>query len=505
VEYRANKFIDLAENLVDTHQDALNHALEGKNFVSDGEVDRIYNIIKAYMPKIRPVFENICENCPAYLASQRLQNSIGRNHGLDMSGATDEVIDFIITLSRQSEPVKSRVFLMAIADFSTLYCKLTAGGRLNADDRIRRGLKALLQGLDRMIYVGSGVFLFFFEKAAESYVIPKKQAILDTVFGLVGEKAGGHAAPGAVLGTAAAEGAGLIDVAFHGNVDLEKHMKRAIDALAEAQPRGLDGAAGAVNHPGFDQITRQLTFHYAPVWDARACAVSLYQLESLREIEPGVFLRGEDVLTRKRGDEFHYRFQLYKLNHGFSTVLTQESQPGAIGRTPSLLVPFSLESVTGVPADQFESDIHDIFGFHSGDRLVVMLKDIGESLPRNLFIRVIAALKKRKVRLFCKAPFTHSYFNLLANVEGMAVCFDVNDVLKFGFEIDVVEHLIQEFARYAKARHVQPMITSVDASTISGIAYKAGYYHIAGKVVGETRPTMNPVTDVPASRILLKS
>lgn len=87
----------------------------------------------------------------------------------------------------------------------------------------------------------------------------------------------------------------------------------------------------------------------------------------------------------------------------------------------------------------------------------------------------------------------------------MAACLDVNDVLKFGFEIDIVEHIIQEFSRYAKTHHVQPMITHVDASTISGIAYKSGYSYIAGKVVGETRPSMSPVMELPASRILLKS
>ncbi len=332
VEYRANKFVDLAESLVDTYQDALDHALIGKKFVSDNEIRRIYNIIKTYMPKIQPVFENICETCPAYVASQKLQKSVGQNRAIDMSAAAYEVIDFIITLSKQNDPVKNRVFLMAIADFSNLYCRLAPGGRVNADERIRKALKHQIHRSDRMIYVGSGVFLFFFEKSVESDVIPKKQAILETVFGLVGESGG-------LQGGAAAEGANLMELAFRTDFDIEKHMKQAIDSLADARPRALEGSAGAVNHPGFDVIASQLSFHYTPVWDARTSCVSLYQMETLREIEPGVFLRGADILTRKRGDEFHYRFQLHKINQGFSALLSQDGQQGMIGRPPSLLIP----------------------------------------------------------------------------------------------------------------------------------------------------------------------
>ena len=118
---------------------------------------------------------------------------------------------------------------------------------------------------------------------------------------------------------------------------------------------------------------------------------------------------------------------------------------------------------------------------------------------------MLSILKKRKVKLFCNLAFSHSYFPLLSAVEGMVACLDVRDVLKFGFEIDIVENILQEFARHAKTRHVQPMITHVDSSTLSGIAYKSGYAYIAGKVVGETRASMSPVTEVPASRILLKS
>ena len=498
MEHRADKFVELAETLVGTYQDALDHALAGKNFVSDSEVKRIYNVIKTYMPKVIPVFDNICEGCPSYIMSHKIQKSSNNSRDIDMSSTASEAIDFIITLSRQSQPVKNRVFLMAIADFSTLYCKLPTGARLNADDRIRKELKHLIEGSDRMIYVGSGVFLFFFEKATEPDIIPKKQAILETVFGLVGEKGG-------LQSTTGPEDSSLIDVAFRTDFDIEKHMRHAIDSLADTHPRTVKGAAGAANHPGFDLIASQLSFHYAPVWDARTSTVSLYRLETLREIEAGVFLHGADVLTRKQADEFHYRLQLHKINHGFSTLLSQETQLGMIGRPPSLLVPFSLESASGVSGDQFEQDIHDIFGFHGGDRLIILLCDISEHMARNLLIRIVSTLKKRKVKMFCKLPFTHTYFNLLANIEGMAACLDIDDVLKFGFDIDIVEHMIQEFARYAKARHVHPMISHVDVSTMSGIAYKSGFSYIAGKVVGETRPSMNPVMDVPASRILLKS
>ncbi len=505
MEHRARKFIDLAENLIDTYQDALSHAMENKNFVSDNEMRRIYDVIKAFMPKAAPAFENICINCPSYIYGNRLQGSIGRSAGIDMSSAADDVIDFIITLSRQSDPVKSRVFLMSIADFSNLYCRLTVSGRHNADDRIRKGLKHMIHGGDRMIYVGSGVFLFFFEKTNGEDIIPKKQAILESVFGLVGEKREVRSPRGSASGGAADDGPSLVDVAFQTDFDIEKHMKRAIATLADTHPRSPDGAASAVNHPGFETIANQLTFHFAPVWDARTSSVSLYQLETLREIEPGVFLHESDVLTRRQNDEFHYRLQLYKINHGFSTILSQEAQQGSIGLTPKLMIPLSFENFTGISADQFESDIHDIFGFHSGDQLILMLTDISEQMPRNLLIKIITSLKKRKVSVFCRIPFCHCYFNLLSNIEGLAAYLDVRDVLKFGFEIDIVEHVIQEFAHYAKSRHVLPMIAHVDSSTISGIAYKSGYAYIAGKVVGETRASMNPITSLPASRILLKS
>ncbi len=470
MEHRANKFIDLVENVVDTYQDALTHSLENKNFVSDGEVRRIYDVIKSYMPKATPVFENICANCPSYIYGNRFQSTVGDGSGIDMTGTTDEVTDFIITLLHQADPVKNRVFLMAIADFSNLYCHLTAGGRINADERIRRGLKLLVQGGDRMIYVGSGVFLFFFEKANPDYVVSKKKAILDAVFGLVGEKRQGLGSHGKSPSGMTDENSNLIDTAFQTDFDIEKHMKRAIDTLADAHPRSLENAAGAASHAGFERITNQLTFHFAPVWDARTNSVSLYQLETLREIEPGVFLHGADVLTRKQNDEFNYRLQIYKLNFGFSTILANESEHSAIGLMPRLMIPLSLENLGGISADQFESDINDIFGFHCGDQLTLLISDISEQMPRNLLVRIVASLKKRRIGMFCTIPFNHYYFNLLSNIDGMTACLDIKDILKFGFENDVVERMIKEFGHYAKSKHVLSMITHVDSSIISGFA-----------------------------------
>ena len=499
MEHRAEKFIELSENLIDTYGDALCQALEGRNFVTDTEIKRIYSIVKLYMPKLRPVFESVCETCPSLMLAARAEHAFENSRGIDLSSQVDEVFDFLTFLIHQNDTLRNRIFLMSVADCSSLYCTLTPNGRSYADDRLRKGLARLIRPPERMLYIGSGVFLFIFEKAADSQTITRKQAILEMVFSLVGEKAGTASGSAPHGGTAA-----TLDSAFHAEFDVDEHMRRTISTLTAGHPADAR-SGGSSGRADFRAICQQLTFHYAPVWDARTCMVAIYRQEAMREIEPGVFLRGRDVLTRKRNDEFHYQYQIHKLNHAFSALLEMEGLAGAVGRLPSLLIPFSLDQFDTMEPERLESDIYDTFGHHESDRLILCLEDINERMPRNLFIKMVGILKKRMPRIFCKVPLTHEYLGILSRIDGMTVCLDVTDVLNFGFETTMIDAMIQEFSRCAKARRLSALISHVDTSVVSGIAYKAGYAFISGKVVGETRPMIGQVAELPASRILMKS
>ena len=93
----------------------------------------------------------------------------------------------------------------------------------------------------------------------------------------------------------------------------------------------------------------------------------------------------------------------------------------------------------------------------------------------------------------------------MAKIEGVVWTIDVNTLLGLGFDVAIVETLVREFSSRVAARRGQAMIFNVDNSVIAGVAYKAGYQYLSGKVVGVEKGTVDLATKIPVSRILLKS
>jgi hypothetical protein len=507
MEYRSAKFLQLAQNLVETFNEAVQQALHGRGSVSETEITKIYSVIKSYMPKLLPVFENICENCPSYAASYKLTSTLKKETADRLSESLHELIEFVSCVTRDSQPLRNRIFLMSLSDFSQLYCSMSPNGRKVIDGRIDSNLSKGKDICDKMLFIGNGVFLFYFSSSDEHYLQAHKNQILDIVCSLVGERRQ-ELEQHSISGMPSEGSPSTLEAIFRQDVDIESHLKKKIENITNSlNDTPNDGTAepNGRHQFFFEMISRQLSFHYRPVWDSRSSQINIYFQETFREIEPGVQLEDADSLTRGNRDPFHYRFQLHKIDHALCVLLDMETQHHGNARLPSVLVPISMASFATISAEQFQQDMIDIIGHHSGERLILCLSDVDEHLPRNLFVKIISIIRKMKIRIFCKISLRHDYIPLLAGIEGMTNCLDVSDIMRFGFDPELLEQIIAEFGRSARARRLLSLIMNVDSSFISSTAYKAGYTYLLGKVVGERRNMPGLVSEIGSSRILMKS
>ena len=416
-------------------------------------------------------------------------------------------MEFICVLLKQKTPIKNRVFFLSLSDLSELYFRLSLDGRANSDARNYGALKLILSGIGIMFFAGSGVFLFFFFDQEPTRIIPLKKKMLETIFGLIGHGPSNTGSGSVTTGDPVADIDGMIGSAFRNDFDVDAFIKRSINTIGDktlSSSEKRTQTAGISQHI-FEGICRQVRFKYTPVWNTRTQMVAIYRLDATREIDRNIILGGNSILTRGAHDPYHYKFQIYKINHAFSEILSWESQNCGGANAPCILVPFSYASMTEVLSDDFENDLRAIFGFHTGPRLSVLISDVDEGMPLRLFNKTMKVLSNHKIGIFVDMPLTHPYYKEVAKLEDVTTLIDVNALIGLGFDPAITETLLREFATRVAAQRGQSMISNADNSIISGIAYKAGYQFISGKIVGPDRATIDQITKIPTSRILLKS
>ncbi|MBI1205897.1 MAG: hypothetical protein GC191_01265 [Azospirillum sp.] len=506
MECHAENFYQLTENLLESYTETIKDGLAMRRIVADADLQRIHELLVSFLPRLRPVFVNVCEGCPAYRTAEELSSFVDGSSKAVFSESLKQLVEFIAVLLRDRQPLSHRVFMMSIADFSKIYCGMSANGRLILDRRIMKILVDHKECADKTVYIGGGVFIFYFLSSDQAEIRKRKERMLDIILSLVGERP--EPSDPNRPAEAGRAGKSLVDQVFQSDFNQEGDLKKRIEERIEGHLNAL-GHAKSDSTPQkpptfpFQKIADQISIQYEPIWERPTTLISMSLMRPRRAIEPGVFLTDNAVLTRGRSDPFHYQYQMFKLEAAIGAVL-EISVQSPTGGAPSVAVPFSLASMPGVNIEDFRQDLRDLIGSFDASRVVVWLEDIDEQLPHNPFVKILDSFARFNIRLFARLPFDHVYFSDYARTFQPTLVLDLLDFTRFGFGNEAVGRMIGAFARTCAVKEVSAAILNVNTSTQASMACRADYSWIGGKVIGDQRHGLSPVRELPASTVMMQ-
>jgi len=493
-EHRAVNFFELTKSVLNTCEAAVQEVIRTKTAVSEEDCVRIFSILRSHLPQMERIYLNLCRHCPAYTLADELGHHLSRSRYQQASQMLQEVAAFVGFLLHQLAPPKDQVFLLSMAEVSPAYQEIEWDGRQFFDQRVKGLIEANKHGEDRLLYLGAGIFLFFFSRLNDPPIAVRKRRIIEIVLTLVGRNRGRAPLPAASAESAVAE----IESAFVSDADLEQQLRRTVaDHLAPMEAPG-GGAADVASLRSFQPAdwTRLVSFQYEPVWDATTETISIYQLVARR------LAGGDDGATPSLRS---YGFQIARLNQAVSSLLAFSVKCGGEHIVPSVLVPLSLFGLWQGGSDALRGDLLKVFVGYEGTHLIAVLTDIDDCIPRNYTRLVVEELRRRNVRIFCRTPFAHNDLDAIWKAGETCFELDLDDVQRLGFDASVTTRIVAEFARSAKLRNSSSMLSGVNHSQFAEAAQKSGFRYLAGRVVGRSSAEPVPVREVSRSAILLRA
>jgi len=504
MDHRADNFFQLAEHLLETYLGATRDVLTTKDALDKSDIDRIIAIMQEYTPKLRHVFNNLCQNCPAHRIARHITPETTALEDNEIIAFARDSLTFSGFLLSQYEPANSMMWLLDLRLVIADYADLSRGGQRVLDQRVKRALEEKSGLYSAMLYLGGGGFTFVFIDADSEAGRRRADAIIDHVLKLTGRDGHAQTHPtrnGAGPQEKASTGSPTEDVKS-GEADLLKRLRDRFDAavggLAETQSKRTG------EEPAFASIRSQFSLTFVPIWDARTSAVSMALVWPRRHFPDGSRMAGYGLLSRGRHDPFHNDLQAQLLADAIEAVQRQATTAVQTKLCPPAIVGFSLAGLVCADLEALEARIGDALAGYAGGKIILWLQEIDEHIPYRSLTRLLGFLQKSGLSWITDLPLKHPYWSVCQEGGLPILVRDVERITALGLDEDSALQLARHICKKIQAQGRDCLMLNLQTSPWAEAVLRGGGRYLSGRLIGEATLDPGLIRELPSARVLMK-